>query len=218
MAERRWIKGEEILERWQAAPFELVDFILWGDLVAVDVESGSDVTPTYDRCLFCTKFLTHSDGETDPRLQPTICEIFTPEEAALSGFTKSNETPSAIFDDGRYVYYCRDVRNDSPGWEDVVKERVEFARMAFFSMNQVEELEQSIGWGPFPHSPQNGLALNETLRAAGITDAAMRARMINAAFELPLRELGAIMTGKPDDDGNSAANIKTAQRLLGKSK
>lgn len=64
MAGKRWITGEEILERWQAAPFELVEAILSGGLAAVNIKTGikfsEDTISVWEygrdgKCFFCTK-------------------------------------------------------------------------------------------------------------------------------------------------------------------
>jgi hypothetical protein len=202
MAEKRWITGEEILERWQAFPFELVEAVLTGGLLAIeDISTGERHTAKNDKCFFCTESLE----------QPQACLITEDEFAPGVQLYGSDEFATL------YCTYCYD---ENPGMTPEVRTsyRVKKVNELNFRLPEVEAYEQAHGLGPLPHKPETAEALSETLRAAGITDASIRAKMISAAFELPLRELGAIMTGKPDDDGNSAANIKTAQRLLGKTK
>jgi hypothetical protein len=96
--------------------------------------------------------------------------------------------------------------------------RIEKAMKAAFYLSEVEAYEQAHGLGPLPHKPETAEALAETLRAAGITDAEMIARMIMASFPMTERKLGALMRGEADDDSHEAGNVKAARRLLGKSK
>lgn len=98
---------------------------------------------------------------------------------------------------------------------DRVLDRVDTIKEKMFLLAEVEAYEQAHGLGPLPHAPESAEALAETLRAAGITEAGMIARMVKAAFpETTLPEIGALVTGKPDDKGNRAANTKAAQRAL----
>jgi len=187
------------LKRWQAAPFELVDAMLSEELHPVDLETGlKGFDGQDDTCFYCDKwrvnrFTVCSDGsEYEPSLFP------------LPPVAPGSSAPAPIivhchyFDDYERAHY-----------------RAKRARSSTFSLAEVEAYEQTHGLGPLPHAPANAEALVDTLRAAGITDAGMIARMVKAAFpETTLPEIGALVTGKPDDKGNRAANTKAAQRAL----
>lgn len=199
----RFISGEDILKRWKGAPFELVDAMLSGELIAIDKKTSDRHVQENDRCFFCNQNL-QGDGFD-------IC-IMTEDE-----FERGVHYYHTIDEVHYYVRYCRDV---SPGMEIMTNEyrtayRVEIAMQSDFFMHDVEAYEQAHGLGPRPHKPATAEALAETLRAAGITDAGMIARMVKAAFpETTLPEIGALVTGKPDDKGNRSANTKAAQRAL----
>jgi hypothetical protein len=194
VTKRRWITGEEILERWQAAPFELVDAMRLGGLVAEDPDSGKRFVPSScvsggeEDCFFCSK----------PVQWAQVCY-------KVKGPEAEEYTP----------VFCEDLRPDLSE-ANRTQERITKALGASFRLSNVEAYEQAHGLGPLPHKPETAEALAETLRATGITDAGMIARMVMAAFPMKERELGALMRGEPDDDSHKAGNVKAARRLLDK--
>jgi hypothetical protein len=198
--EGRWITGEEVLIRWQAAPFELVDAMRSKKLHSVNWETGvKGFDVDREECLYCDKWPVNgytvcSDGsEREPSPGTSIPPV-----------APGSSAPEAL------IVRCRfDADHERGAW------RARVARASIFAFAEVEAYEQARGLGPLPHAPESAEALAETLRAAGITDAGMVARMVKAAFpETTLPKIGVLVTGKPDDKGNRAANIKAAQRAL----
>ena len=187
------------MKRWQAAPFELVAAMLSQELNPVDQETGVKGFDQWeDVCFYCDKervnrFTVCSDGsEYEP-------SGILPKPPVSPG----SSTPAPV------VVRCQFENLERAAY------RVSLATRATFLLAEVEAYEQAHGLGPFPHAPETAEALAETLRAAGITDAGMIARMVKAAFpETTLPEIGALLTGKPNDKGNRAANTKAAQRAL----
>ncbi|UTF49406.1 hypothetical protein NLA06_12650 [Desulfomicrobium sp. ZS1] len=162
MVEKRWITGEEILERWQAAPFEFVGVVLSKGLTAVDLGTGK----------------RFEWKETDRR---------TPQNSVAQCFfcTKLGDNPVCYNTFWEDPYSDEDVLCSSVDWEmaDGGRDywRIDFVKRLCFNISEVQAYEQAHGLGPLPHKPDTAEALAETLRAAGITDAEMVARMVKAA-------------------------------------
>lgn len=188
----RWIKGADLLTRWNAKPFELLKIMRNGFLTPKDEWRGTSRTPENAPCLYCTR-------------QPEIRN----EHSIPCPHGKMNNCIPNVDETN-----CHGQWESPEHWEPSNKrERLHYA--AFFLL-EVEVYEQTHGLGPLAHKPESAEALAETLRAAGITDAGMIARMIMSAYPMNERALGALMRGEKDDDGNKSANIKTARRLLDK--
>ena len=137
MAVKRWITGEEILERWQAAPFELVEAILSGGLVAVNIKTGikfsEDTIPSWghgntDRCFFCTK----------PIEWLTVCY----------------SVRQALHPDKYNNIFCNALR---PGLtEDIrTEERIKKAMELHFLFSEVESYEKAHELGSVPRVSVN---------------------------------------------------------------
>jgi hypothetical protein len=175
----------------------LVNAMLSGGLVAIDIQTGERFTAEYvgGICFFCEK---------DIDKERPVC-------FHLSDLYRDK---SRVREDK--PIYCGDMHQKRFFTNrDRVLDRVDTIKEKMFLLAEVEAYEQAHGLGPLPHAPESAEALAETLRAAGITEAGMIARMVKAAFpETTLPEIGALVTGKPDDKGNRAANTKAAQRAL----
>lgn len=185
----RWIKGISLLKRWDALVFEVAALIRSGVLVPVRETDGTRRTKESDPCLCCDVPDTESGSRGLGCYSSVECE---------HGYAN-----------GPY---------SSPkcggGFQPHVKaQRIQDAR---FRLSEVEAYEQAHGLGPLPHKPESAEALAETLRAAGITDAGMVARMVKAAFpETNLVELGLLVAGEEKaKDMTPAAATKAAQRAL----
>lgn len=128
----------------------------------------------------------------------------------------SDHKPTVCYvsDDWAEVH-CHSISYFSSGQERT-KARFSGLKDHVFFMPEVEAYEQAHGLGPLPHKPETAEALAETLRAAGITDAGMIARMVKAAFpETKQVELGLLLAGgERAKDMSPEAAIKTAQRAM----
>lgn len=187
----RWIMGISLLKRWGALPFELAALIRSGELVPVSETDGSRRTKDSEPCLCCSVPDNVAAGKEYG--YQVECE---------HGYASGKFYPPTCGDDFK---------------SHRKKQRIEQAR---FKLSEVEAYEQTHGLGPLPHKPESAEALAETLRAAGITDAGMVARMVKAAIpETSLIEIGALLVDKEDDaakkkSSNGSATIKRAQRAL----
>lgn len=145
MAEKRWFTGEEILERWQAAPFELVEAMLTGGLVAVDIHTKERFTANSvgGKCFFCEKDI----NEGRP-----VCfyrsELFT--NKRLSSYIEDRPIYCGELHDTRFLTN-----------RDRVLYRVDTSKERMFFLADVEAYEQDHGLGPAvaessPIDPVNG--------------------------------------------------------------
>lgn len=183
----RWITGKDLLERWEALPYELLDIMRAGTLLPKDILRGRYQTADSNPCLYCNMEPERKGFHSVP------CPHGTSVAQTLGSLCSQELT-------------CTD-------WEP--SQKIKRLHEANFILSEVEAYEQAHGLGPLPHKPEDTKALKETLRKAGITEECMLARMLKAAFPATtLRALGSILSDNPDDDSRESANKKAAQRAL----
>jgi|GEM_PF-3522115 len=147
MAEKRRITGKEILDRWQAFPFELVNAMIAGELVAVNPKTGVRFSPDLfapsewgrgAKCFFCTKPVEWGQVCYQHKTRnPDVKSVYDPN--AFSG-----EIVSVTCDDVR-PYLTETMRAD---------EKIATAMLAEFYFCEVEAYEQAHGLGPASEKPQ----------------------------------------------------------------
>jgi hypothetical protein len=173
--------------------FELLKIMRSTEICARNnLDEGKPRTPKSDPCLFCEARPPESQIADNAYYWMVPCE--------------HGEDINERYYPGQSVCFNK--------WrEPARKDRI---GTAVFFMAEVEAYEQAHGLGPLPHAPVTAEALVDTLRAAGITDAGMIARMVKAAFpETNHVELGLLLAGEEKAKKMKPyAATKTAQRAL----
>ncbi len=138
MSKKLWMSGEEVLERWGAAPFQLVSAVLSRELVAVDLITGKpfgrmgyrgEIEPTEEDCFFCAK-----------RGVNPVCYL---------GFGDQDPNhPHSWPDD---PIYCSNIDSSMlDGGKEFF--RANTVKKLNFNVAEVEIYEQAHGFGPHPEA------------------------------------------------------------------
>ena len=186
MAYKRWITGEEILERWQAAPFELVEAILSKGLVPVDLDTG--------------KRFEWKDGESRTAKNSLECCFFCDKSGSnpVCYYTwKTDENPFG--DPPSIPIYCSDVDGEmSDGWRG---NYLVFKSKQFnFSVAEVEAYEQAHSLGPKSNAQEDSGRARCARPNGWITGEEIIRRWNAMPFELygPM-ERGELVPVRPED-------------------